>query len=200
MSAAAPYVFAVVPPGPTEAAHAVKTRAGYAGLLVRGDVLCRVVLPTEKRSTLEEGFARSGVVPKTTPPARELRSVVDVLTAYFEGAKVDPAAAPVLFDPGPITPFTASVYAALRGVVRGRTASYGELARRAGSVGAARAVGCAMSANRFPLFVPCHRVLSSGGRIGGFSSERGLADKVRLLALEGIPAPRGSERIADRGE
>jgi methylated-DNA-[protein]-cysteine S-methyltransferase len=64
----------------------------------------------------------------------------------------------------------------------GHTLSYGDLARRAGSPGAARAVGGVMAENPIPLVVPCHRVLAAGGKIGGFTGGLGL--KRALLALE----------------
>ncbi|WP_237720048.1 methylated-DNA--[protein]-cysteine S-methyltransferase [Streptomyces xiaopingdaonensis] len=70
----------------------------------------------------------------------------------------------------------------------GCTAEYGELARRTGEPGAARAVGAAMGANPLPLVVPCHRVVASAGGIGGFGG--GLETKRELLALEGVlPEP-----------
>lgn len=71
----------------------------------------------------------------------------------------------------------------LRRVARGRTCSYGELAAAAGSPRAARAAGSACATNPLPLFIPCHRVLAAGGRLGGFSG--GLAWKKMLLEREG---------------
>ena len=62
--------------------------------------------------------------------------------------------------------------------------TYGELAETVRHPGAARAVGSVMSNNRYPLIVPCHRVLASGGRLGGYSAPQGLAMKERLLAAE----------------
>lgn len=66
----------------------------------------------------------------------------------------------------------------------GTTASYGELAAKAGSPRAARAVGSTMAANRYPLIVPCHRVIGCKGRLGGFSAPDGIRMKRRLLAHE----------------
>ena len=70
-------------------------------------------------------------------------------------------------------------------VPAGATVSYGELASKVGSPGAARAVGRAMAANPVPLIVPCHRVLAAGAKAGGFSAYGGVRTKDRLLAIEG---------------
>ncbi|MDX3230963.1 methylated-DNA--[protein]-cysteine S-methyltransferase [Streptomyces sp. ME19-01-6] len=70
----------------------------------------------------------------------------------------------------------------------GTVVGYGDLADRVGDPGAARAVGVAMGSNPLPVVVPCHRVVESGGGIGGFGG--GLETKRTLLALEGIlPQP-----------
>jgi methylated-DNA-[protein]-cysteine S-methyltransferase len=73
----------------------------------------------------------------------------------------------------------------------GETASYGELARRIGRFGAARAVGGAMGRNPVSILIPCHRVIGANGALGGYGGstyadrEAGLAIKRRLLAIEG---------------
>ena len=72
---------------------------------------------------------------------------------------------------------------AARKIPFGRTVTYGELAARAGRPHAARAVGQAMARNPVPLVVPCHRVVATGGRLGGFGG--GATLKRRLLTLEG---------------
>jgi len=80
------------------------------------------------------------------------------------------------------TPFHRKALAALARVPYGRTVTYGQLAARAGRPRAARAVGQAMANNPLPLIFPCHRVVASGGGLGGFGGGLGL--KRRLLALE----------------
>lgn len=65
----------------------------------------------------------------------------------------------------------------------GKTISYGELAELVGHPGAARAVGTAMARNPVPIVVPCHRVLASNGKLGGYGG--GLDMKQTLLRLEG---------------
>jgi methylated-DNA-[protein]-cysteine S-methyltransferase len=82
--------------------------------------------------------------------------------------------------------FDTKVFRALQAVPAGKTTTYGELAKIAGSPGGSRAVGRAMATNPFPLLVPCHRVLASGGKEGGFSAYGGLLTKEKLLALEGL--------------
>jgi methylated-DNA-[protein]-cysteine S-methyltransferase len=79
--------------------------------------------------------------------------------------------------------FQQRVWLALRKIPWGDVCNYGDIARRIGQPGAARAVGQANGANPIPIVIPCHRVIASDGTIGGYSG--GLGIKERLLALEG---------------
>jgi len=107
------------------------------------------------------------------PAARELR-------AYFAG---ELAEFTMPIDLTTVTPFTREVLDALRDIPFGETVSYGELAARIGNENAARAVGGACGRNPVPIVVPCHRVLATNRRIGGFSARP--SHKRDLLALEG---------------
>ncbi|MCC6510109.1 MAG: methylated-DNA--[protein]-cysteine S-methyltransferase [Pirellulaceae bacterium] len=69
-------------------------------------------------------------------------------------------------------------------IARGETWTYGQLAKAVGSPGAARAVGQAMARNRWPLIVPCHRVLGHSGKLTGYSGQGGTATKRWLLDRE----------------
>ena len=71
----------------------------------------------------------------------------------------------------------------VRSIAFGQTLSYGEVARRAGSPGAARAVGGAVGRNPIGLLIPCHRVIAADGRLGGYGGSW-LADAGQLLALK----------------
>ncbi len=82
-----------------------------------------------------------------------------------------------------LPPFTERVLRALLRVPLGSIITYGQLAAKAGSPHAARAVGGAVGRNPIPVIVPCHRVVASNG-IGGFGL--GLECKRVLLALEGL--------------
>lgn len=108
--------------------------------------------------------------------------VTGLLQEFAEGEPVDFTDIPVSHDG--LTTFQKQVVAACRAIPWGQTISYGELAAEVGHPGAARAVGTVMRKNRVPLIVPCHRVLASGGRLGGYSAPSGLKMKHRLLALE----------------
>src|SRR6201999_1110622 len=86
--------------------------------------------------------------------------------------------------------FHQRVYALARRIPSGATLTYGEVATRIGSPGAARAVGQALGRNPFAIVVPCHRVLAAGGKLGGFTADGGVSTKLKMLTLEGARAPR----------
>jgi methylated-DNA-[protein]-cysteine S-methyltransferase len=111
----------------------------------------------------------------------------------------------VQLDLSHLTAFQQRIVTHCRKIARGASLSYGELAARAGSPGAARAVGSVMAKNRFPIVVPCHRVVGSGGGLGGFSAPTGVSLKTRMLALEGCALassarkPKRPELVRGRG-
>jgi methylated-DNA-[protein]-cysteine S-methyltransferase len=102
------------------------------------------------------------------------------LEQYFAGKRRE-FSLPLVLDG---TPFRRRVWQALSAIPYGTVITYGELAARINAPGAARAVGQANGANPLPIVVPCHRVVASGGRLGGFTS--GTDIKCRLLDLERV--------------
>ena len=76
------------------------------------------------------------------------------------------------------------MYEALLKIPKGQVRTYGQVARMAGRPGAARAVGQALKRNRWAPAIPCHRVVASGGKLGGYSGPGGPAAKRRLLSRE----------------
>lgn len=74
------------------------------------------------------------------------------------------------------------IWRAMCEIPYGATETYGQLARRSGTI--ARAVGQGCGANPIPVIIPCHRVLAASG-LGGYSGEGGIDTKVALLRLEG---------------
>jgi methylated-DNA-[protein]-cysteine S-methyltransferase len=120
-----------------------------------------------------------------TPPPAEVQRAIDRITALLRGEASDLST--VALDMDGLPEFHCRVYEAARTIPPGKTLSYGDVARRVGAPGAARAVGQALGRNPFPIVVPCHRVLAAGGKIGGFSAQGGVATKKRMLAIEGAP-------------
>ncbi len=119
-------------------------------------------------------------------------SLIRGLEAYARGKRQTFVDIPIAWHF--CTAFQREVMEACRRIPWGKVVSYGELARRAGHPGAARAVGQCMANNRIPLVVPCHRVVGADGRLRGYSAVGGLETKRRLLALEGTAVPTGTLR------
>ncbi len=92
----------------------------------------------------------------------------------------------IVLDARSLPVFHRKVYEASRSLKSGQIMTYGQLASAAGSPKAFRAVGQAMAKNPFLIVVPCHRVLASGDKVGGFSAPGGAATKEKMLALEGV--------------
>jgi methylated-DNA-[protein]-cysteine S-methyltransferase len=142
-----------------------------------------------QRAALRDLAARQGDVPMlaaTDEPDDWSDQLIDRLQAYALGADDD--FRDVHIDESGWTPFQRRVLTQCRRIARGQTLSYAELAAKAGAPGAARAVGTVMAKNRCPLIVPCHRVVGSGGSLGGYSGCQGLRLKRTLLELEGAMA------------
>jgi methylated-DNA-[protein]-cysteine S-methyltransferase len=131
---------------------------------------------------LPQSFCRIDVDNQAGELPAWVTDLIDKLRRYAEGEPVDFSSAPLALNH--LTSFARHVVGACRRIPWGQTRSYGELAAECGSPGAARAVGSVMAKNRYPLIVPCHRVLAAGGELGGYSAPDGLKMKERLLAME----------------
>ncbi|MEM3403970.1 MAG: MGMT family protein [Nitrososphaeria archaeon] len=78
------------------------------------------------------------------------------------------------------------VYRLLKQVPKGKVTSYKALAEAAGNPKASRAVGAFMRTNPYAPIVPCHRVVYSDGRLGGFSGKIRIKEKIKMLEEEGV--------------
>jgi methylated-DNA-[protein]-cysteine S-methyltransferase len=94
----------------------------------------------------------------------------------------------VALDRRLIGPFAARVLAATAAIPYGETSTYAAVATAAGSPRGPRAAGNALGSNPLPIIIPCHRVLASGGGLGGYTG--GVERKRTLLAIEAGDAPR----------
>jgi methylated-DNA-[protein]-cysteine S-methyltransferase len=130
---------------------------------------------------------RFGAFERSRPPIsaltrHHLEAALAALSDYFAGK--EPRLPPLDLRG---TPFQERVWRELLAIPYGELRTYGEIAARLGRPGAGRAVGGANHANRVAVLVPCHRVVASGGRLGGYGG--GLDVKAWLLAHESAHAP-----------
>ncbi len=154
--------------------HAARTKRG----------LVRVAFPEESVESVLAGLARE-LSPRIVESQRSLDPVKRELDEYFAGRR---RAFEVKLDWALIGPFGRRVLRMTAAIPYGGHLSYAEVAAEAGSPRGARAAGNALGANPIPIVIPCHRVLRSGGALGGYGG--GLDRKRYLLELEGALTPR----------
>ena len=156
------------------------TRLGWVALVMRDKVLQRLSFGHRGADSAAAALGLDGDC--IGAPRGTIAELVKRLTRYAAGEMDD--FLDVEVETSHLSPFAARVVQAVRQIPFGKTRSYGEVAALVGHPRAARAVGSVMAKNRIPLVVPCHRVLGSGGALGGFSAIDGLQMKRRLLDLE----------------
>lgn len=148
----------------------VQTQWGVFRIFVTKKGLCAVRFPGKK-------LARTpGEFQNTHPVCEKAKRT---FMAYFKDPRTSST---IQCDLSGCTEFEKKVYRALQRVPAGKVVTYGELAKRAGYPGAARAVGTAMRKNPLPIVIPCHRVVPSQGGLGAYSAGRKW--KERLLRHE----------------
>ena len=158
----------------------VKTKAGTFFLESSNQGNSKLYFP--KKSALH----RTGADGTVSKDERDnLKKAAAALQNYFKGAApVRAAFSAIKFDLSDCTSFQKKVLRELQKVPPGKTTTYGELAKKAGSARAARAVGSVMNKNRIPILLPCHRVVGASGALVGYT--KGLGWKRKLLDLEGF--------------
>jgi methylated-DNA-[protein]-cysteine S-methyltransferase len=162
-----------------------ETAGGFCGIAWNDVGITRFQLPTRSAEATERALLRRlpGAEPGAPTPA--VMEAVAAVKRYFQGDETDFSG--FNLDLSEQDASFKEIYAAARRVGWGRTTTYGTLAKELGAgPEAARDVGEAMAKNPVALFIPCHRVLAAGGKVGGFSAPGGAATKLRMLALEGV--------------
>jgi methylated-DNA-[protein]-cysteine S-methyltransferase len=147
--------------------------------------LVRVSYPDEEGDRALDALARalSPRIVESAPATDEVRRELD---QYFGGER---RTFDVRVDLSPVRGFSRRVLQAAARIPFGSVRTYREVATAAGSPRATRAAGNALGANPVPIVVPCHRVVRTGGGLGGYAG--GLERKERLLRLEGaLPSAR----------
>ena len=155
------------------------TDMGWVGILGSAKGLLCITLP--QRSAQEARQLLGGSVNDTTWAPHLFDDIIQRFGLYFSGHRVT---FPDELDFSEATPFQRQVWEETRLISYGETRSYAWVARQVGKPKAARAVGQAMGSNPLPIIIPCHRVITSNGKLGGFGG--GLEMKRQLLSLEAV--------------
>ncbi len=146
-----------------------------------------VSLPSENAEMMRSHINQRFPDAKESVPSPGISRTIADIQALLDGEKRDLLDAKL--DTTGVPEFHRRVYEIARSIPPGNTLTYGEISARLNAPGTARAVGQALGANPFPIIVPCHRILASGGKAGGFSAPGGIDTKMRMLNIERAGAP-----------
>lgn len=180
--------------------HAAATSDGIVALELRttGEAFATSVRSRTRRPVV------AAADPGAAPAARDHLATLEREVAEHLAGRRDAFDVPVVVEG--LSEWDRRVLDGVRTIHRGETASYGEVARRIGRPGAARAVGGAVGRNPIGLLIPCHRVVAGDGTLGGYggswagSSDELLTLKERLLEVEGVvPPPRSALKRGGTG-
>lgn len=158
--------------------HLFKTDVGWIGLLGSGKGLRRLSLQPTPQQALEGLGAE---LDWSADDPTGFSEVQGCLERYLRGEAE--ALNEVKLDLSDAPPFFSAAWEACRTIPSGETRTYAWLAEMAGRPAAVRAAGQSMARNRFPLIIPCHRVIASDGDLRGYGAG-GLKVKAELLKRE----------------
>lgn len=163
-----------------------RTDLGWMALAFQEDLITAATFGHGSAKRAAERLKHQAVtvssIAATTSATGPAAAAIERLQSYAAGHVVD--FDDMELDLEGLTSFQRRVIIACRRIPWGTTITYAQLAARARSPRAYRAVGNVMAGNRFPIIVPCHRVIGSHGSLGGYSAPSGLKMKKRLLRLE----------------
>ncbi|MBK5231561.1 MAG: methylated-DNA--[protein]-cysteine S-methyltransferase [Thermoleophilia bacterium] len=168
---------------------AFDTELGPVALAATDAGVVRVSLPgSDPDELVEEVISRTRLEP--VEGGEKVNGAVDQIEDFLAGRRTG---FELELDWRLVTGFNRQVLQATATIPYGETRSYGEVAEMAGSPGAQRAAGAALSVNPIAIIVPCHRVIRSDGSLGGFGGGKsGQRLKQRLLDLENPQGTLGS--------
>ncbi len=167
-----------------------RVKLGWMGLVGNEKGVKRIFLPGPKKEELRRRILAE--FPEAHEGAAFLGQARKELMEYFSGRRVR---LDFPLELSGATAFQKEAYRIMGTIPFGEVRTYRWLAQKIGNPKALRAVGGANARNRWPLAIPCHRVVGSDGRLTGFSAPGGLALKARLLELEGIAVEKNRVRL-----
>jgi len=154
----------------------VKTPFGIMGLAISKTGLCRVYFPEETpfEISLKNDFPKCAIIKNE----KALQNIKRQFKEYFSGKRRSFDIDLDLIAP----PFYKKILTEVNKIPFGQISTYKDIAKKAGNSKAVRAAGSANANNPLPIVIPCHRVLQTGGGLGGYGGK--LERKVFLLELE----------------
>ena len=161
-----------------------RTKWGYFGLAGTDSGLCRTYLPMPERGKIESRILKN--LPEAKFDKSYFKNLQEKIIAYFDGGSVN-FGPDITVSLNGFHGFSCRVLTACRDIKFGQTRTYAGLAKKAGQPNAGRAVGNALARNPLPLIIPCHRIIRSDGKLGGFSAPGGVSLKNRLISHEKHP-------------
>jgi O-6-methylguanine DNA methyltransferase len=161
------------------------TSLGVCGVSWNAQGITSFSLPEASGKSIEKRLKEvTGIAKASSAPPRWVKELIQKVKEHMKGRSQDFSSTPLHFED--VSEFMRSVYQAAQKVPSGGVVTYGELAALIGKPDAVRAVGTALAKNPIPLIVPCHRVIATSRKLGGFSAPGGLKTKAALLELEGV--------------
>ena len=158
-----------------------QTKWGYFGLAGTDSCLCQTVLPIPERGKFESRILEN--LPEAKIDKSYFKNLQEKIIAYFDGDRINFGSdIPVVLNG--FRGFSRRVLTTCRTLKFGQTITYAGLAKKAGRLNAGRAVGNALAMNPLPLIIPCHRVIRTDGKLGGFSAPGGTSLKRKLILHE----------------
>lgn len=159
-----------------------ETVLGWMALVWSPAGLRRVILPQVSKVVVLDQISRGGN-PAENVSYAPFTELAEKIKDHLTGKEVE---FHCKLDFSGVSRFQQKVYGVVQSIPRGQVRSYSWVACALGLFNSARAVGQALARNPFPIVVPCHRIISSNGSLGGYSG--GVELKQRLLKLEGLLA------------
>lgn len=158
-----------------------QTKWGYFGIVGSDNNICRTFLPVTEPDLIKVCFLKE--FPEATFDKNLFKNLQKQIIAYFEDKIVDFNTKNTVFLNN-FGKFPNSILKTCQKIKYGQTITYKELAQKAGYTNASRAVGNVLAKNPIPLIIPCHRIIRSDGKMGGFTAPGGTNLKKRLIQHE----------------
>jgi methylated-DNA-[protein]-cysteine S-methyltransferase len=165
------------------------TAIGRCGIVWSERGVVAVRFPERSDDATRSRILRRFADVREAAPSVAAQGAIDGIVALLSGEPRD--LRDVTVDMQNVPDFNRRVYDVARSIVPGTTLTYGEVAERLGDRNLARDVAQALSQNRTPIVVPCHRVMAAGGKTGGCSAPGGVKTKLKLLSIEGAKLEAG---------